>query len=64
MFATILIYLVFLVPDQPKPTLVLVKRFDTVKECQSVLAGAPKDQKKNYRCIGIDIDAKWKAKEA
>lgn len=55
MNAAAMVFLVMLVPNTPKPVLALMASYDTVKECNAVLAQAPKEQKDKWACIEINM---------
>jgi hypothetical protein len=50
-----LIFLVLLMHNTDKPTIVLMAPFETAKECNHVLDMAPKDQRDRFACIRIDM---------
>lgn len=50
-----LVFLVLLMPNTDKPTIVLMVPFETAKEGNHVLEMAPKDQRDSFACIRIDM---------
>lgn len=51
---TFMVFLVMLIPDTDKPTLVLMAPFHTAKECNAVLEKAPAEHKDKFACIRVD----------
>lgn len=52
-----LVFLVMLHSGTEKPTISLLMPFPTVKECNALLAKAPKEDAKKFACIRIDMNA-------
>lgn len=50
-----LVFLVMLHSGTEKPTISLLMPFPTVKECNALLAKAPKEDAKKFACIAIDL---------
>ena len=50
-----LFYLVMLIPNTERPTIVLLQVHDTAAECHVVLAKAPADVKDKFACIEINL---------
>ncbi len=48
-------YLVMLIADTEKPTLVLMQAHPTAAECLAVLERAPKDIANKFACIEINM---------